>query len=52
MWFFSPNIKFFNVFETKVGTWMPHVIWFECLKILTKKNVQFAYLGGKVGGSV
>jgi hypothetical protein len=31
---------------------MPHVIWFECLRILTQKNVQFVYLGGKVGGNV
>jgi hypothetical protein len=41
-----------HIFEPKMGTIMPYVIWFECLKILTQKVMQFVSLSGKVNGNV
>jgi hypothetical protein len=35
---FFHNIKNFDIFEPKVGSIMSHVIGFECLKILTRRN--------------
>jgi hypothetical protein len=42
--FFSPNIINIYIFESKVDTRIPHVIWFECLKILTNKNLCNLYV--------
>jgi hypothetical protein len=41
--FFSQNTNSFHIFEPKVGIIMPHVIWFECLKILTHKKLCNSY---------
>jgi hypothetical protein len=50
--FFLPNFEILYIYEPKVATRNPHVIWLECLKILTQKIVQFVCLGGKVDENV
>jgi hypothetical protein len=42
--FFSKNTNNFHTFKPKVGTWMSHVIWFECLKILTHRKLCNSYV--------
>jgi len=42
--FFLQNTNNFHIFEPKVVALMSHVIYFECLKILTHKNLCNSYI--------